>query len=140
MRHTLADPKLTRRHALCCGALAACGLFTSLVPAAETDSPARPARSTPTSQALALSALAFDGLDATQLWDMHTHLLGTGDTGSGCWINPQLDSWWHPLEALRMYNPLLFDFVLKRVATWRGHALDRAVFHTAAHFKPATPA
>lgn len=101
MRHTLIDTKLARRHALCCGALAACGLFTSLVPAAETDSPARPARSTPTSQALALSALAFDGLDATQLWDMHTHLLGTGDTGSGCWINPQLDSWWHPLEALR---------------------------------------
>ncbi len=45
-----------------------------------------------------------------------------------------------PLEALRSYNPLLFDFVLKRVARWRGHALDRAVFHTATHFTPAIPA
>ncbi|HET7525695.1 MAG TPA: hypothetical protein VFK10_07115 [Burkholderiaceae bacterium] len=43
----------------------------------------------------------FDGIDATQLWDVHTHLLGTGDAGSGCWVHPDLDSWRHPMEALR---------------------------------------
>lgn len=89
---------LNRRHLLCCGAAA--GLFTSLA------GPARagllnacqsgiPAALQP------LVARSFDGLDAHQLWDVHTHLLGTGDSGSGCTVNAQLDQWWHPLEMLR---------------------------------------
>jgi hypothetical protein len=35
---------------------------------------------------------AFAGLDAGKIWDAHTHLLGTGDSGSGCWINPKMQS------------------------------------------------
>ena len=46
-------------------------------------------------------ARCFDGLDPTQLWDVHTHLLGNGDSGSGCTINAQLSQWWHPVEVLR---------------------------------------
>ncbi len=32
---------------------------------------------------------AFNGIDTTQLWDGHVHLLGLGDTESGIWINPR---------------------------------------------------
>lgn len=93
-------PRLGRRHALCCGAAAVGGLFGSLLDtaAAGEDPNARPALPPP---ARALVEQALDGLAAAQLWDVHTHLLGTGDAGSGCWANPQLDSWWHPFEALR---------------------------------------
>jgi uncharacterized protein len=95
---------MSRRHALCCGTLAACGLFSSLIQA-DDDTGRRLAPPSPRppmpAAARALIDTAFDGLDPTLLWDVHTHLLGTGDAGSGCWVNPQLDAWWHPLEAVR---------------------------------------
>ncbi|MBY0368546.1 MAG: amidohydrolase family protein [Proteobacteria bacterium] len=89
---------LTRRHLLCCGAAA--GLFTSLA------GPARagllnPCRGGLPAHLRPLLARTFDGLDPTQLWDVHTHLLGTGDSGSGCTVNAQLSQWWHPVEMLR---------------------------------------
>ncbi len=31
---------------------------------------------------------ALEGVDLKQLWDGHVHLLGMGDTDSGCWVNP----------------------------------------------------
>ena len=48
---------------------------------------------------------AFDGLRPDHIWDSHVHLLGTGDSGSGAWINPQLKSLRHPLQytQLRFY-------------------------------------
>lgn len=89
-----ASASINRRHALCCGAAAVGGLFTSLLDAAQARRPLAGAARELVDQALA-------GLDGTQLWDAHAHLLGTGDAGSGCWVHPNLDSWWHPLEALR---------------------------------------
>jgi hypothetical protein len=38
------------------------------------------------------------------------------------------------LETIRAHNPLLFDFVLKRRAAWRGARLQPAVFATRRHF------
>ncbi|MEO7405126.1 MAG: hypothetical protein ABIU95_15800, partial [Burkholderiales bacterium] len=33
---------------------------------------------------------------------VHCHLLGTGDSGSGCTTHPFAHQWWHPIEvALR---------------------------------------
>ncbi|MGQ3053226.1 MAG: amidohydrolase family protein [Roseateles sp.] len=89
---------LTRRHLLCCGAAA--GLFTALA------GPSRagllnPCRSGIPDALRPLVERTFDGLDASQLWDVHTHLLGTGDSGSGCTVNAQLSQWWHPVEVLR---------------------------------------
>lgn len=89
---------LNRRHLLCCGAAA--GLFTALA------DPARAGLANACLSGLpaALQTLvdqAFEGLDPHQLWDVHTHLLGTGDAGSGCTVNAQLDQWWHPVEMLR---------------------------------------
>ena len=43
----------------------------------------------------------WEGLDPVQLWDCHVHLLGSGDSGSGCWLNPRMDSLWHPIERLQ---------------------------------------
>jgi mannonate dehydratase len=44
---------------------------------------------------------AFAGLDARQLWDCHAHLLGNGDSGSGCWLNPRLESVLYPRQFLQ---------------------------------------
>lgn len=40
---------------------------------------------------------AWTGLDPGKVWDMHVHLAGTGDSGSGMAINPAMDSLAHPL-------------------------------------------
>lgn len=45
---------------------------------------------------LMLSALS--GLDASQFWDSHVHLIGTGDSGAGLWVNPDMQSLLHPLQ------------------------------------------
>ena len=45
-----------------------------------------------------LVTAAWQGLDAGKTWDCHAHLAGTGDSGSGIWTNPALESWWHPLQ------------------------------------------
>ena len=44
---------------------------------------------------------AWEGVDATQFWDCHTHLIGTGDSGSGLWVNPQMQSLKHPIQWLQ---------------------------------------
>ncbi|MDR7335341.1 amidohydrolase family protein [Roseateles asaccharophilus] len=89
---------LSRRHLLCCGAAA--GLFTSLASPARAGL-ANPCRSGIPDALRPLLARAFEGLDPQQLWDVHTHLLGTGDSGSGCTVNATLSQWWHPVEMLR---------------------------------------
>jgi predicted TIM-barrel fold metal-dependent hydrolase len=83
---------------LCCGAAA--GLFTSLAAPARAGLLNSCRSGTPDSLR-PLVARCFDDLDLTQLWDVHTHLLGTGDSGSGCSVNAQLSQWWHPVEMLR---------------------------------------
>lgn len=102
--HRTSSPSSSRRHLLCCGAAAAIGLFTGLGLAAEPPvpaaSPARPWQHWPGSVADLLDT-TFDGLDPAALWDVHAHLLGTGDGGSGCTIHPSMTEGWHPLERLR---------------------------------------
>ncbi len=39
---------------------------------------------------------AWQGLDATKVWDTHCHVFGDGDSGSGLWFNPQLEQLWRP--------------------------------------------
>lgn len=46
----------------------------------------------------ALVRAAWHGIDAQQMWDCHVHLIGVGDSGSGAWSSPKLDSWWHPIQ------------------------------------------
>jgi mannonate dehydratase len=100
--------RLTRRHALCCSAALAAGLFTSLSTPARAGISLREGMRNPCRGALPpdlaryeLVLQAFDGIDANALWDVHAHLLGNGDSGSGCSINPRMHEWWHPGEVLR---------------------------------------
>lgn len=39
----------------------------------------------------------WQGINPELVWDTHTHLVGTGDSGSGAWFNPNMDSWMHPV-------------------------------------------
>jgi uncharacterized protein len=94
---------LNRRHALCCGAAAVAGLFTSLQAHAALPGIDNPCRGQ-LPEALAKNELvraAFDGIDAAKLWDVHAHLLGTGDSGSGCTVHASMSQWWRPIEVLR---------------------------------------
>ena len=44
---------------------------------------------------------AWEGLDAAQVWDSHSHLVGTGDSGSGIVVNPKMHSLLNPGEYAR---------------------------------------
>ena len=47
---------------------------------------------------------AWSDIDAAKVWDCHAHLAGTGDSGSGVWINPEMESLLHPLQyAQRLF-------------------------------------
>lgn len=93
---------LRRRHLLCCGAAAGAGLFSALAATAvgPVVNPCGAPAPVPGVSQDWLHAL-WDGLNPRQLWDVHAHLLGTGDSGSGCWIDPRLSQWWHPVEHVR---------------------------------------
>jgi uncharacterized protein len=97
---------LSRRHLLlgCCGALAV-GLFTGLPHLANAASAAlvNPCGEGSPADALAhdLTQAAMEGLDTQRLVDTHAHLLGTGDSGSGCTVHASMHQWWRPTEVLR---------------------------------------
>jgi uncharacterized protein len=51
-----------------------------------------------------LVRLAWQEVDAQQVWDCHAHLAGTGDTDSGIRLNPRMHSPLHPLQfAQRLF-------------------------------------
>jgi predicted TIM-barrel fold metal-dependent hydrolase len=51
--------------------------------------------------ARALLARAYDGVDASKLVDYHVHVFGLGEGGSGCYVNPRMRSWAHPVDRLK---------------------------------------
>lgn len=47
---------------------------------------------------------AWDGVDSARVWDGHAHLVGTGDSGSGIWLNPGMLSMASPAQyAQRLF-------------------------------------
>ena len=44
---------------------------------------------------------AFQGLDLAQVWDAHAHLAGTGDSPSGIYVNPRMNSALNPTHYAR---------------------------------------
>src|SRR5688500_14974375 len=44
---------------------------------------------------------AWKGIDAAQVVDVHCHLFGTGDSGSGVWMNPSMASWTAPAQLVQ---------------------------------------
>ena len=99
---------MNRRHALCCGAAMAAGLFTGLLTPRPAHGQVMAALRNPCLGALPLALArhplllaAFEGVDAARLVDTHAHLLGNGDSGSGCTVHPSMHQWWRPTEVLR---------------------------------------
>ena len=43
----------------------------------------------------------FEGIRADYIWDGHVHLLGNGDSGSGLWVSPKMQSPFRPLQFAR---------------------------------------
>ena len=52
----------------------------------------------PTLLAHPLVQACWDGVDPTQFWDCHVHLIGVGDNGSGVWVNPRMRSLLSPWQ------------------------------------------
>lgn len=47
---------------------------------------------------------AWDGIDPSQVWDCHAHIAGTGDSGSGIAVSPEMESLLHPIQfAQRLF-------------------------------------
>src|SRR5439155_3828588 len=44
---------------------------------------------------------AWDGVRAERVWDIHVHLVGTGDSGQGPWLSPRAWSLLHPVTLAR---------------------------------------
>jgi uncharacterized protein len=96
----------SRRDFMCCGAL----LFAGLLGAPGTASalnfkdglnnPCEGDRAWATAERELIDA-AFVGINPENIIDMHAHLLGTGDSGSGCHVHESLYSIWQPIEYLR---------------------------------------
>ena len=47
---------------------------------------------------------AWDGIDAARMWDCHAHLIGSGDSGGGIWLNPAMLNITNPVQyAQRLF-------------------------------------
>jgi mannonate dehydratase len=44
---------------------------------------------------------AWDGVSAERVWDIHVHLVGTGDSAQGPWLSPRAWSLLHPVTLAR---------------------------------------
>ncbi len=65
-----------------------------------------------------LVTAALAGIDAKQYWDGHVHLIGTGDSDSGIWVNPNMQRFWHVKQYLQ------FRFYLNASCS-KGDDVDR---------------
>jgi predicted TIM-barrel fold metal-dependent hydrolase len=92
---------MKRRQALCCATALGAGLFTSL--GVGGHALRNPCKGTLPKDLAGhpVVAEAFDGIDTARLWDVHAHLLGTGDSGSGCTTHASMHQWWRPVEVVR---------------------------------------
>ncbi len=85
------------------GALGSFGLGLAVgtrVGAPRAFAPGPPAATT--GEALELVNQAFHGLDRSQIWDAHVHIVGVGAGGTGCWVSPKMMSHLHPVRRFQM--------------------------------------
>lgn len=87
-----------RRAFLCCLGAAALTLFTDEPRAAPWGTECRPPLPPAANDVLQRALL---GLVPEDLWDAHCHLLGNGDSGSGCYLHESLTSGFNLIERAR---------------------------------------
>ncbi len=51
--------------------------------------------------AAAFASKTLEGLDRARIWDTHVHLVGLGAGNTGCTINPEMRSHWHPIKRFQ---------------------------------------
>lgn len=44
---------------------------------------------------------AFEGIDSARLMDYHVHVVGIGTGDTGCFVNPHMQSWRHPISRAK---------------------------------------
>lgn len=44
---------------------------------------------------------AFQGIDPDRMIDYHVHVVGLGIGGTGCFVNPDMQSWLHPIQYIK---------------------------------------
>lgn len=90
--------KLSRRSALAivgAAGLSAAGLRYGFVRAARPAEPDGPL----SRDAEAFLDRAWEGIDPARTLDVHTHVVGLGVGGTGCWVNPRMTQWArHPVH------------------------------------------
>ena len=62
---------------------------------------------------------SWEGIDAAKVWDCHTHLIGTGDSDSGIWLNPDMESLWYPIQYMQ------FKFYLNASCAGEAGSIDQ---------------
>ncbi|MDR0528795.1 MAG: amidohydrolase family protein [Zoogloeaceae bacterium] len=95
-----ASPSRRRFLSLAAGGLAAGALALGGLVKTARDRLKNPCLSPELPEALQDSpvlARAWEGLDPAEVWDMHAHLAGLGDSGKGLRVGSKLDSFWRPL-------------------------------------------
>lgn len=106
-----ANNGISRRNFLCCSALLFAGLWSFATPSSGLtfkdgiSNPCEPDRPWTNAERDLIEA-SFAGLNAADIIDVHAHLLGTGDSGSGCHVNEKLYALWRPIDMLRRKNIL----------------------------------
>ena len=48
-----------------------------------------------------LVTAAWAGIDPQRYWDCHAHIAGTGDSASGIYTTPEMNSLWHPIQFVQ---------------------------------------
>jgi len=43
-------------------------------------------------------ASAWEGIEPARFWDAHAHIAGVGDSSSGIFTTPEMESFWHPIQ------------------------------------------
>lgn len=57
---------------------------------------------------------AWSGLDPPRYWDCHAHIAGTGDSGSGIYVSPDMTRLWHLTQSIQ------YKFYLNAGCTHKG--------------------